>query len=471
MGWSLRYVNRWNDGDNVKVAKSCNGAISCTNEECTLRKNVHLVPMSTKLKTDEWCEKSSCQACHAPLTHIQCSYVAIFTFSGDTCRLTPGHNEGQNVHTHDSFVPKKISPQQADKLHGMVKNGATPSELQMGMSKRTNNLGNASEIHPDFENIEKLRYERRKILKASPIEQPKMNSSIEDFFKIQEEFPGYITVLWLKKGEMVITFCPPKLKKVFEIHKYPSIRDVTFSVFESGYYLCTSVLYYEVLQSYPIAFGAVLDGITAKHFDFYYQALFNAYEIVFPQDPDEENGKNILGFLQDFSQAQHKGFISAYKQQTKNSKKEGLKYLKECTIHYERNARKLAETYANDMHDGSRKQMKKMRKLLFGLRMVETEAQYNKIWEKVLEMYPKSKCFVRWWNSESVRGSIFPAVSTMNSRLLRHYCFTTNAVESFHNKLYHLIKKNQPLNNNLRSVLQYTEHGEKALSHFIKGAL
>ena len=122
------------------------------------------------------------------------------------------------------------------------------------------------------------------------------------------------------------------------------------------------------------------------------------------------------------------------------------------------------------MHDGSRKQMKKMRKLLFGLRMVETEAQYNKIWEKVLEMYPKSKRFVRWWNSESVCGSIFPAVSTMNSRLLRHYCFTTNAVESFHNKLYHLIKKNQPLNNNLRSVLQYTEHGEKALSHFIKGA-
>ncbi|KAG2216139.1 hypothetical protein INT45_009250 [Circinella minor] len=327
MGWSLCYVNRWNNGDNVKVAKSCNGAISCTNEVCTLRKNVQLVPISTKLKTDDWCEKSSGQTCHAPLTHIQCSYVAIFTFSGDTCRLTPGHKEGQNVHTHDLFVPKKLSPQQADKLHGMVKNGATPSELQMGMSKRTNNLGNASEIHPDFENIEKLQYERKKILKASPIEQPKMNSLIKDFFKIQEEFPGYITLLWLTKGEMVISFCPPKLKKVLKIHKYPFITDVTFSVFESGYYLCTSVMYCEVLQSHPIVFGAVLDGVTAKHFDFYYQVLFNAYEIVvFPQDPDEENGKNILGFLQDFSQAQHKGFISAYKWQTKNSKEEGLKY-------------------------------------------------------------------------------------------------------------------------------------------------
>ncbi|KAI9493012.1 hypothetical protein BDB00DRAFT_788245 [Zychaea mexicana] len=84
-------------------------------------------------------------------------------------------------------------------------------------------------------------------------------------------------------------------------------------------------------------------------------------------------------------------------------------------------------------------------------------------------MYPKAAGFVAWWNRKEVRGTVFPAVSTLHEGLRDYYGHTTYAVESFHNSLYHLIKKRQSIVDNFRCVLKYVDNDEKAIGHFLRG--
>ncbi|KAI8136592.1 hypothetical protein BJV82DRAFT_675978 [Fennellomyces sp. T-0311] len=360
-----------------------------------------------------------------------------------------------------------MSPHQAKQFEEVIRShlGATSKELQTGMSKKIGHLPNVKEIHPGLQNINKLTYHKNKVRKGLKDHQGNAadpnDTTVTNLREIQRDFPGFITTLSLLEGEILIAFRPPSMPDALNLSMYSFITDTTFTLFDGGYYLCTSVIFCEFIQRHPIAFAAVMDGMTARHYQKYFLALLTAYKITF-MDLDQ-----FIGVIIDFSDAQRKGFLEAY--HIRSGKDNGIQYIKGCTVYFERNAKRLAKAYTNDVHGGSKAKMYEMRMLLSKLHAVETKIEYKNILKQVLELYPQARQFVAWWNCKDVRGTIFPGVSTMNQRLFDHLTTTTNAVESQHNAMYHLIRRRQSLGRNLRHILKFAENDENAIQHYMRG--
>ncbi|KAI9493011.1 hypothetical protein BDB00DRAFT_405149 [Zychaea mexicana] len=160
------------------------------------------------------------------------------------------------------------------------------------MRKKRDDLRPARDIHPSLQKYDKLTYEIKKIRNEDPsILPPSRSDSPKELIDLQEEYPGYVTDCSLKKGNMIIACYPPKLSRKLEFYVHPLITDTTFSVFEKGHYLCTSVIFSPQLQRHVVAFSAVLDGNTTEHFELYFAALFKAF--TFPNE--------CVGVVMDFS--------------------------------------------------------------------------------------------------------------------------------------------------------------------------
>lgn len=118
-----------------------------------------------------------------------------------------------------------------------------------------------------------------------------------EFFKIQDEYDGYIMSASVVRSVFIITFRAPKTKTYTNLKMVPIITDVTF---QSDYYLCSSVLYFPEIQKHALVFQAVIGGLTEMYFQQYFLAFFCAYDV------DFEAEDNFLGVVMDFSAAQKK---------------------------------------------------------------------------------------------------------------------------------------------------------------------
>ena len=136
IGWSMRNYNNHiaTDGTTRLITKRCNGIVRCQTENCDM-KGTALKPGSASLHTQNKCKKG-CLSCKRPLIHIDCQYIAKFSFSGGKCSVEPGNRPGQNYHTHDSYINNKLNNNQKEQLMEHIKAGVSPKELHMGMSKK-----------------------------------------------------------------------------------------------------------------------------------------------------------------------------------------------------------------------------------------------------------------------------------------------------------------------------------------------
>lgn len=253
---------------------------------------------------------------------------------------------------------------------------------------------------------------------------------------------------------VLITVSPPILGPHLKLRDIPLVTDTTFSVFSGeGWYLCTSVAFSAYHARHVVAFAAVINGQTALHYEYYFRELFRQYNITF-EDPDE-----FLGVVMDFAQSQVLGFINAYKFET--GRDDGIRYIKCCNVHYRRNARRFAATYATNY--GKKAEPSLMRNLLRELLFTTSKTRYYAILKEIQRLYPKKKgrSFVKWYNQKNVRGTIFPAVSTMNERLKTNMINDTNAVESWHNKIYKLMHRKQQILVNLRNLCKLVNVEER----------
>lgn len=119
--------------------------------------------------------------------------------------------------------------------------------------------------------------------------------SLKEFLDLQDEYPGYISECSLLRGQFIVAAYPPKLQTILDPSAHPFVTDVTFSVFEKGYYLCTSMLFCECLQRNVVAFSAILNGLTSMDFELYFLVLFDTYKITFASE--------FMGVVMDFSDA------------------------------------------------------------------------------------------------------------------------------------------------------------------------
>ncbi|KAG2225381.1 hypothetical protein INT45_005625 [Circinella minor] len=72
--------------------------------------------------------------------------------------------------------------------------------------------------------------------------------SLKEIFILQEEHPRFTIVCSLLTEQVLIAACSSKLQTILDPYAHLFNTNVTFSVFEKGYYLCTSMIFCERLQ-------------------------------------------------------------------------------------------------------------------------------------------------------------------------------------------------------------------------------
>lgn len=466
IGWCLRQDNMTITSRGKTISKHCLGVFLCMNDEC-VRYNICIRPKTT-IDGRSKQENDGCGKCKERLTYIGCSYVARFVFEGNVCRLEPGKKPEQTRHNHGRYMPIHLSADQEQELEDCIEAnpGATPRDLILGMSRAIDTtFPSVRNINPMLQNIDRLGYHVRKQKKKAVRENNEsgieVRTAIEELYQVQEDFSDMFVSFDLTKGSTLIGFRLPAIAGVINLQANPMIMNATFTVFQKGFYLCTTVVYCQEIQKYATIFSAVIDGLSQHNFKAYFLKLFNVYDITF------DGRRDILGVIMDFSDAQRGGFIQAYHEIT--ARDDGIKYVKGCRVHFKRNVFKMAEAY-KQQHGGEKTRKKEISKLANSLTLAKTEDEYNTILSNLAEKFKIAKSWVKWWNRDDVRTTIFPAVSAMKPELQDHPNTDTNAVESFHNEIYRRMKKRSTsLVTNLRKTLQLIQHDDFAMDSYILG--
>ncbi|KAI7873494.1 hypothetical protein K492DRAFT_200648 [Lichtheimia hyalospora FSU 10163] len=471
IGWCLHQDNLTRTAVGQTLVKHCLGSVICMNGECMLH-GVDLHPKTTKEALRKQ-QLKGCLRCGSKLVHTCCHYVARFVYQGDVCRLEPGKNADQNRHTHGQYRSIHLSHEQEQQLRGcMDKNpGATPKDLILGMSSAIGTaFPSVRDINPMLQNIDRLRYhlhKRKKTMSKKSVSKREtteldVRTAIQELYQVQGDFSDMFVSFDLTRGSTVIGFRPPVIARAIDLQANPMIMDATFSVFQKGFYLCTTVVHCHEIQKYAIIFSAVIDGLSQYNFKAYFAKLFQVYGITFDADND------ILGVIMDFSDAQRIAFIQAYQEIT--GRDDGIKYIKGCRVHFKRSVLKMAQAY-KQQKGSDRNEKKKITKLATSLTLAKSEKEYDDILHNLQTKFQLARSWIEWWNRDDVRTTIFPAVSRMKPELEAHETTDTNAVESFHNEVYRRMKKRSTsLVANLRKTLQLIQNDDFAMDSYIHGS-
>jgi hypothetical protein len=460
IGWVMKTQNyRLTDGGRL-YSKVCLGSVLCMDQDCLL-KHVDQRPRSDiKLIAAQ-----RCQHCNGQVSHVQCKVRVRFLYENGECHMSHLLKKGKNdplttqSHTHKAYIPVHLPAESAKALENVVK--TYPNEISkalvVGTPSGSGGIAPVRNIHPLLNNIERTRYERRKIAKSAGILNS-MQTSIEDFLVLQKENPNMIRLCNINIDEFILSVKANSVDRMVDFKAYPLITDVTFSVFQD-YYFCSTVIYCEELRRHVVLYAAAIRNLKASVFESYFVDLFKAYDI-------QLNENSFLGMVMDYSAAQIKGFLDAFAKTTEKKPKSGLKFLKGCEVHFKRSISKLVKPTdvvlplpkkiskkvidKKEQKSAIKKQQSRLKKLAYDLLKASNKQEFKSSAKKILQKFPKAKAWVNFWTRKPVRSMAFKAGTKMNNALHEHKTTTTNGIESYHRDLYRVLKKHQGLLVNIK---------------------
>ena len=465
IGWAMKNVNsnlRSAKGNVRRYTKTCQGFVYCGTESCEFY-NKQCRPAVSNQALKKQLEKG-CELCNRPLLHNNtCTASAEYIFDEDVCTLTHfgthDHNDFQSKddgfkETKEDekrkrmvYITKRLSVQQQKKLDDyLVKHPhITPKAAVVGNNPVTGQVvGSVTGSDPVLGKRDRTEYE----LKKARIRTGKVAGDLfEEFDRIQHDYPGYIYSASVALDAFIITFRAPEMSSFVDMKLFPVITDVTFkAVKNSGEhkrYLCSSTLYFSSIRRHALVFQAIIGGLNEMYFHQYFLAFFTAYKVDFISED------NFLGMIMDFSAAQRKGFLSAYKMYT-YGREDGLKYLKGCYMHWMKSVQ-LVSSNGNLVRQEDRDDFLR---LVYSIRTTENGSVFNSTRDEIIVKYPGLSRWIKWWLRPQVSSMIFRYNSSMKPSLQTHIARTSNAIESYHNVLYGVILKNAPLITSFPQILQ-----------------
>ncbi|CEG64718.1 hypothetical protein RMATCC62417_01644 [Rhizopus microsporus] len=280
-----------------------------------------------------------------------------------------------------------------------------------------------------------------------------------EFEEIENEYEGFISSAEAAKQAFCIIFCSPDMKK-FELpfSSQPIVTDITYKAVKDNYYLYSSVIYVSHLKKHLVIFQAIIGGLEWTFFKKYFGAFFQYFGI---------SRKSFLVVVMDFSAAQRKGILEAYRCTFSNSSgnediEDGIAYVKGCYMHWMQSVKRIASNYAV-VPQGYQAEFTK---LVYVLRTTAIREEFYRTVLSLCIKFPNCKSWLRWWLQSSISSIISRFGNLQHHGLFNHKTRTSNAVESYHSALYIVIVKEQLLASSLKYLLQYAKKDGQRLSAF-----
>jgi hypothetical protein len=320
IGWRLEktYSKERKKGKHTRVIrKKCLGSVYCNSPECTFYE-IDRRPYA--LKKD--IKKQQCLICDSKLERRLCTVTINFKFGDGKCKMA--HN---GKYDHGRYLPKHLTVAENCRLDERIDEDpyAKPSKAVVGVSSRT---GEA--VSSIYDSVSKTLINRGRAKFALNNAKQRMDVSsrtsfLREFEKIENEHEGFISSAEVAKQAFCIIFCFPEMKK-FELpfSSQSIVADVTYKAVKDNHYLCSGVIYAPHLKKHLVTFQAVIGDPEWTFFKKYFEVFFQYFSI---------SRKSFLGVVMDFSVAQRKGFLEAYRCTFSNSGgneniEDGMAYVK-----------------------------------------------------------------------------------------------------------------------------------------------
>ncbi|KAG2219631.1 hypothetical protein INT45_012332 [Circinella minor] len=301
-----------------------------------------------------------------------------------------------------------------------------PKAATVGIDSRTGTIiASTREIDPILGNRERTRYETRKAK-----ERMNMTSLDDDpvkpFMKINNTYPGYLTAASVLPDLVLISFQGPSMPNCARISMFPIATDVTYKAVGS-YYLCSSLIYSIESRRHVVIFQAILDRLTETSYQHYFTTLFSAFQIYSGREEHE-----------------------------------GLRYLKGCYMYWMQSVQRVSSNHNVVLPENRQRFLD----LTYTIRVTCSNATLNQCIAIMINEFPGSRRWIRWWLQPKIRSMIFNSQSLMKPALRTHSIRTGNACENYHSILYRNMPKKMLLISALNCLLKFAANDEEDIRQF-----
>lgn len=191
-------------------------------------------------------------------------------------------------------------------------------KLKVGQSIEPNHpLGAVRNISEAFNNLDRIAYYRRMILKDSNISAKLSKPHSDDFLiffsTLQRDHPNFVQYTDFREKSVIVLQTPWMRLQLAELLRADNnknlgtISDTTYSFFKSGFLLSSSI-YNHVLRRWIPILLSFIGREDETHMKEHFKFLIKAVKDVIPK----EKVGGALDEVVDFSAAQSKAFRSAY---------------------------------------------------------------------------------------------------------------------------------------------------------------
>ncbi|KAJ7658185.1 hypothetical protein DFH06DRAFT_1407814 [Mycena polygramma] len=461
-GGGSAQAETWPEGKVTR--RKCQGVIFCTTPGCDI-----LVRPQTRAAGIRKQLAESC-SCGGSLAHERCGVVSVLhTFKHGV------HYENGGFHAHlRPSVRLHMSRKEKETFKKVVEADPKTGPLRMlvGRSSVHGPGQSVADISPVLYNSQRIKYERRKILKGSGGNGGGDNF-VHDFAKFQEKHPDFIREAQFGKVSVIVMqtpFMASKLvKSTIDLEAVNGIvSDAAHRVWRApnSLLIVSSTFEPERLKCWVPGIMSYSNGGTAEHYRIHFFHLFVSMA-------RECGSRNIpitdalMANVVDFSGAQRKGFILAFidfwlehapgERSIDELMEAAEKSLKGCAQHFRNQITRVKKI--SGVVDPSKADIfeNHARRLLTSKSMDEFTDRANKF----IKDFPRAEPWIRWWMLPAHAIMLFPAFRVMNPELWDSIPETTNAEEAMHWKLYAAIGRFLSLLDGMKRLYKFAEHYQR----------
>ncbi|KAJ7884708.1 hypothetical protein B0H13DRAFT_2537126 [Mycena leptocephala] len=461
----------WADGKVTR--RRCQGIIECTSRACNI-----IVRPQTRAKGITKQLSQPC-SCGEDLVHYPCNVISTLHTFKDGVHY---RNGGFHAHARPT-VRLHMSRKERDDFGKIVEQNpaAGPIKLLVGRPGIDGPADSVADITPVLLNVERIRYERRKVLKG--VRGHGGDNFIKAFAKFEENHPEFIREAQFGEVTVIVMqtpFMAAKLvKATIDAEAVNGIvSDAAHRVWrEANSLLIVSSTYEPArLKCWIPGIMSYANGGTAEHYRIHFFHLFDGMAQECGNrgiDVTDDLFANVL----DFSAAERNGFILGFvdfwlKHAPGQRSIDELidaaeKLLKGCAQHFRNQITRVKKI--SGVVDPSKTDIfaNYARKLL----SCETMEEFLSHANDFIAAFPRAESWIRWWMIPAHACMLFPSFRVMNPDLWDSIPATTNAEEAMHWKLYAALGRFLALLEGLKALYKFASHYQRlsdAAAHGVK---
>ncbi|KAJ7719113.1 hypothetical protein B0H16DRAFT_1336930, partial [Mycena metata] len=449
----------WQDGKLTR--RQCQGVIECENTNCQVVTRPQTRPSGLVKQLSAPC------SCGSQLVHYSCSVRStLHTFVGGVYY----YNGGTHNHSRPT-VRLHMSKKEKGKFAEIVEEHPTtgPLKLLVGRPGAAGPAKSVAHISPVLVNADRVKYERRQVLKGSGGYGG--DNFLKEFAKFEEDNPdfirtsqfGQIAVIVMQTPFMASLLVKSAIIESEAVNGLVSDAAHGFWLDRNTLLIVSSVYEPLHLKCWVPAAISYSNGGTAEHYRIHFFELF----LSIGQECDERGinmTDDMFANVVDFSLAERNGFILAFvdfwrrrvpDERTVNELLEAApKLLKGCVQHFRSQIARVkkisgvVDPAQTDVFASAAK------KLLTCQTIEEFTTQANQF----IEAFPRAETWIRWWMLPAHACMLFPSFRVMDVALWEKIPETTNAEEAMHWKMYAGLGKSFGLLPGLKALVAFAEY-------------